>query len=83
MSNNTNTPLAVGKDYEGRYVVINGTNDPIMRVSCIHACYDISRTNEASASALIPGEPSSVQILRSVILRQDLWNVSFLCKGSL
>jgi len=36
-------------DYEVRYLVINGTSDPITRVSCIHACYDISWTNEASA----------------------------------
>ena len=63
--NTTDTP-PVGKDYEVRYLVINGTNDPITRVSCIHACYDISWTTEAAAPALTPGEQSLVQVSRSV-----------------
>lgn len=75
-TNITNTP-SVGEDYELRYLVINGTNDPITRVSCLHACYDISWTREATASALDPGEPSPIQTFRSVVLRQDLWHVSF------
>ena len=83
MEDHMDTPPAVGKDYEARYLVINGTSDPITRVSCIHACYDISWTNEASAPALIPGESSPVQILRAVVLRQDLWNVSFIRNGSM
>jgi len=74
---------SVRKDYEARYLVINGTNDPITRVICIHACYDISWTNEASAPALLPGEPSPVQTLRAAVLRQDLWHVSFIRNGSL
>lgn len=73
----------LGMDYEVRYLVINGTSDPITRVSCIHACYDISWTNEASAPALAPGEPSPVQTLRAAVLRQDLWHVSFLRNGNM
>jgi len=66
MNDSLDTLPAVGEDYEVRYLVINGTNDPITRASCIHACYDISWTTEAAAPALTPGEPSLVQVSRSV-----------------
>ena len=81
MTSATESPLY--EDYAVRYLVINGTSDPITRVSCIHACYDISWTNEASAPALTPGEPSPVQTLRAAVLRQDLWHVSFIRNGSM
>jgi len=51
------TKPPIHEDYGVSYLVINGTGDPITRVSCIYACYDISWTNEAAAPALIPGEP--------------------------
>jgi len=81
MNDNPDTLPAVGADYEARYLVINGTNAPLTRVSCIHACYDMPRTNEASAVALGSGESSFVQTLHGVVLRPDFWQVAFIRNG--
>ena len=42
MNDCPDNPLAVGEDYQARYLVINCTNDPITRVPCIHACSKIT-----------------------------------------
>ena len=60
-----NISSAVGEDYEARYMVVDGTNSPISRVSCVHICSEIVWTNETAASLLNPGELSPVQILRA------------------
>ena len=81
MNDSPDTPPAVGIDYDARYLVINGTNDPLTRVSCIHASYDMPRTNEASAVALGSGESIAVQTLHGVVLRPDFWQVAFIRNG--
>ena len=73
MEDRPDTLLAVGGNYEARYMVVNCTNDPITDVVCIHECAEISWTNKAAAPALLPGEATPVQILRSRSLRGDTW----------